>query len=136
VITATGQRKKSTINYQKAKYKAEKRMVEMWRRPPAYDNNAATATAPATAMAMVMAAAATKATAEGNGCNEGNGVVDDGGEGKGKGSGDGNGCDEDSGVGTALRAMWWRLHIIIWSSHNTSSVHWHHFCDCHKTNHI
>jgi hypothetical protein len=28
------------------------------------------------------------------------------------------------------------IDIIIWSSHNTSSVHWHHFCDCHKTNHI
>jgi hypothetical protein len=24
---------------------------------------------------------------------------------------------------------------IICSSHNTSSVHWHHYCDCHKTNH-
>jgi hypothetical protein len=24
----------------------------------------------------------------------------------------------------------------ICSSHNTSSVHWHHYCDCHKTNHI
>ncbi len=24
---------------------------------------------------------------------------------------------------------------IICSSHKTSSVHWHHYCDCHKTNH-
>ncbi len=28
------------------------------------------------------------------------------------------------------------IDIIIWSSHNTSAVHWHHFCDCHKNNHI
>jgi hypothetical protein len=25
--------------------------------------------------------------------------------------------------------------LIICSSHNTSSVHWHYYCDCHKTNH-
>ncbi len=24
--------------------------------------------------------------------------------------------------------------LIICSSHNTSSVHWHDYCDCHKTN--
>jgi hypothetical protein len=24
----------------------------------------------------------------------------------------------------------------ICSIHNTSSVYWHHYCDCHKTNHI
>ncbi len=25
--------------------------------------------------------------------------------------------------------------LIICSSHNRSSVHWHHYCDCHKSNH-
>jgi hypothetical protein len=48
---------------------------------------------------MVMAAAATKATVEDNCCDEGNGVVDEGGKGKGKGRGGGNGCGEGSGIG-------------------------------------